>query len=475
MRRLVVVAFAVGAFAIALSSSAPAATTNSSAIPFQARIGKILGMIPPLDLTASNGQVSNSSPASGSLYYNGGPVQTTSTVYTIYWQPSGYQFPSGYIANLNQYFKDLQATSGKNTNTYVNGTQYYQESANGTKQYVQYHTTFAGTTLDTDALPPLDPVNCPDTPFAADNGPPNPPSTTASCVTDGQLQQEISAVVKAKGWPVNNNTEFFMYTAPDIGTCINAAVGVGEGGVGTQASAPLCSFEYFCAYHSWYFDSTVNANSQIVYANMPFDAQTAGNPLTCDVQDYPNGNPSDPEVSTTSHEHNESITDPFGTGWWDSNSNDSAAGDENGDMCAYDFGTTTGPANAEWNQTINGDHYLMQLEWSNAYNGCPGSDANGNPTGQPNYDTPVISLTPNSGYGTAPFKISGLFYSVADKVASTFTDAGTTWGLGSAAANASGQFSLMTKVPGTAKAGTATVTSKGTSGTASAAFTVPSP
>ena len=175
---------------------------------------------------------------------------TTSTVYTIYWQPSGYQFPSGYIANLNQYFKDLQATSGKNTNTYVNGTQYYQESANGTKQYVQYHTTFAGTTLDTDALPPLDPVNCPDTPFAADNGPPNPPSTTASCVTDGQLQQEISAVVKAKGWPVNNNTEFFMYTAPNIGTCFNATVGVGEGGVGTQASAPLCSFEYFCAYHS---------------------------------------------------------------------------------------------------------------------------------------------------------------------------------------------------------------------------------
>jgi hypothetical protein len=61
--------------------SAQAATTNSAtATPFHARIGHILGMIPPLDMTASNGQVSNSSPASGSLYYNGGPVQTTSTV-----------------------------------------------------------------------------------------------------------------------------------------------------------------------------------------------------------------------------------------------------------------------------------------------------------------------------------------------------------------------------------------------------------
>ncbi len=282
-------------------------------------------------------------------------------------------------------------------------------------------------------------------------------------------------MVKAKGWPVNNNTEFFMYTAPNIGTCFPAQLGVGEGGVGTTATVPLCSFSYFCAYHSSYYDSTINANSQVIYANMPYDAQTAGNPLTCDVQDYPNGNPSDPEVSTTSHEHNESITDPFGTGWWDSNPNDSAAGDENGDMCAYDFGSTSGPANAEWSQTINGHHYLMQSEWDNSTNSCPGSDSSGNPSGSPNYDTPEIFLTPSSGYATAPFKIFGQFFAVGDKAASTFTDAGTTSALGSATADSSGHFSLMTKVPGTAKAGTATVTSKGSSGSATAPFTVPSP
>jgi hypothetical protein len=207
---------------------------------------------------------------------------------------------------------------------------------------------------------------------------------------------------------------------------------------------------------------------------MPYDAQTAGNPVTCDVGDYPNNNPSDPEISTTSHEQNESMTDPFGTGWWDSNSNDSAAGEENGDMCAYDFGTTTGPANAEWNQTINGHHYLMQLEWDNTTNGCPGSDANGNPTGAPNYDTPEITLTPNIGYGTAPFKILGEFFAAGDTIASTFTDAGVTTTLGSATANGSGQFSLATKVPAKAKAGTATVASTGKSGKASTSFTVPS-
>ena len=92
----------------------------------------------------------------------------------------------------------------------------------------------------------------------------------------------------------------------------------------------------------------------------------------------------------------------------------------------------------------------------------------------PNYDTPEISLTPSTGFGTAPFKISGLFYSVGDKIASTFTDAGATSALGSSTADPSGQFSLMTKVPRTAPAGTATVTSKGSSGSASALFTVPS-
>jgi hypothetical protein len=471
MRRLVAVAFVVGAAVLVLGSSAQA-TTTSSGTAFQARIGHILGMLPPLD--TSNGQVSNQAPASGSLYYNGGPVMTTSTVYTIYWQPAGYQFPSGYIANINKYFKDLQATSGSNTNVYDVGTQYYQQSGS-TKQYVQNHTTFAGTTLDTDALPPLDPVNCPDTPVAADNGGASGVSTTAGCVTDQQMQQEISAVVKAKGWPVNNDTEFFMYTAPNIGTCFPAQVGVSDGGVGTTVTAPLCSFSYFCAYHSSYFDSTVNASSQIIYANMPYDAQTAGNPLTCDVQDYPNGNPSDPEISTTSHEHNESITDPFGTGWWDSNPNDSAAGYEDGDMCAYDFGSTYGPANAEWSQTINGDHYLMQSEWDNSTNSCPGSDSAGNPTGAPNYATPEIFLTPSTGYATAPFKIFGQFFAAGDKATSTFTDAGTTSGLGSASVDASGHFSLTTKVPRNAQTGTATVTSQGSSGTATAPFTVPSP
>jgi hypothetical protein len=475
MRRFLAAAIAFGAFATAAFVGASPAASDSSTIPFQARIGSIFGMVPPVEL--NNTAISNSAPASGSLDYNGGPVMTTSSVYAIYWQPPGYQLPSGYADNLTTYFKDLQATNGKNTNTYVNATQYYQQ-VNGQTQYVQNKTTFAGSALDTNPLPALDPVNCPDTPVAATNGVGNPPSTAAGCVTDAQVQQEISAVVKQHGWPTSNNTEFFMFTAPNIGTCFPATVTEEQNGVQVTVTAPLCSFSYFCAYHSAYFDSTVSPNNQIIYSNMPYAAQTAGNPVTCDLGSYPNGNPSDPEISVTSHEHNESITDPFGTGWWDSNPNDSAAGEENGDMCAWDFGNLYGPDGAQYSQTINGHHYLMQLEWDNSTNGCPGSDSSGSgdPT-HPNYDTPSISLSPTSGYATAPFKITGQFFSVGDKTSNAFTSAGakSSQALGSATADASGRTSLMTKVPGNATPGAATVTSKGTSGAASTPFTVLSP
>ena len=473
MRRLLAAVIAVGAFGAAAFVGVAPATSSSTTIPFHARIGKILGMIPPI--SASNGQITNSAPASGSLYYNGGPVMTTNSVYAIYWQPSGYQFPAGYADNINGYFKNLQAANGKNTNVYDVATQYSQQSG-GATQYVQEHTTFAGSTLDTDALPPLDPVNCPDTPVAATNGGASAPSTNAWCVTDQQVQQEISTVVRRQGWPINNNTEYFMFTAPNIGTCFPATVSASEGGVQTTVTAPLCSFSYFCAYHSAYYDSTLNANAQVIYSNMPYAAQTAGNPLTCDLQSYPNGNPSDPEINVTSHEHNESITDPFGTGWWDSNPNDSANGEEIGDMCAWDFGNLYGPDGAQYSQTINGHNYLMQTEWDNSTNGCPGSDASGNPVpSHPNYDVPAISLTPTSGYATAPFRITGQFFSVGDRVASTFADAGSTTALGASTADASGHTSLMTKVPARAKPGTATVTGKGGSGSASAPFTVLSP
>ena len=64
-------------------------------------------------------------------------------------------------------------------------------------------------------------------------------------------------------------------------------------------------------------------------------------------------------ASILAHELEETVTDPLGTAWYDSQ------GAENGDKCAWTFGSPT-PAN----QSINGHDYYLQREWSNASSAC---------------------------------------------------------------------------------------------------------
>ncbi len=100
---------------------------------------------------------------------------------------------------------------------------------------------------------------------------------------------------------------------------------------------------------------------------MPFPIYNSSIGFTCgsdaafpDVQ-TPNGNAdADTEISPTSHEIMEAMTDPdVNTGWYDS------SGFENGDECAYVYGVTQGATGAAYNQVINGHNYLTQEEFSN--------------------------------------------------------------------------------------------------------------
>src|SRR5436309_6316151 len=100
MKRLLAAAAVIGIFAVLPLASAGATTGPETHFN---RIGNIFGLVAPVN--SQNGQVSNSAPASGSLHYNGGPIMSQNNSYTIFWQPSGYKFPAGYVANMNQYFK----------------------------------------------------------------------------------------------------------------------------------------------------------------------------------------------------------------------------------------------------------------------------------------------------------------------------------------------------------------------------------
>ena len=66
-----------------------------------------------------------------------------------------------------------------------------------------------------------------------------------------------------------------------------------------------------------------------------------------------------------SHEHNEAITDPLGNAWYDSR------GYENGDKCAWTFGTALGTTGlGQYNQAIGNGKYYLQREWSNKTSSC---------------------------------------------------------------------------------------------------------
>ena len=110
-----------------------------------------------------------------------------------------------------------------------------------------------------------------------------------------------------------------------------------------------------------------------VYADMVYPIYESPVGFTCGTDarfatasgqgiiESPNHNPdADTEISPTSHEVVEAITDPDGeTGWGDS------SGNEIGDDCAYIYGATNGAAGALYNQTIAGHHYITQQEFSN--------------------------------------------------------------------------------------------------------------
>jgi hypothetical protein len=77
-------------------------------------------------------------------------------------------------------------------------------------------------------------------------------------------------------------------------------------------------------------------------------------------------------VSVIVHELEETATDPLLNAWYDS------TGAENGDKCAWNFGTTMtagngAKANVTWNTTIGGVTtqywYLIQQNWVNAGGG----------------------------------------------------------------------------------------------------------
>jgi hypothetical protein len=272
--------------------------------------------------------------AGGNLIYHGGPVMTSNTNYTFYWAPSGSpEYAAGYQAGVNKYLEDLAHDSGGNQNVDSVAVQF----TNSGGEPAAYNSHFGGAIIDTDAYPKS---GC---------------KAATICLTDPQIQAEISSYVKAHGLPQDLTHEYFLLTPPGVESCFSSA--------GTECSAGTTKAA-FCAYHG----TIAATGGPIVYSNDPYVVGISG----CDSEEHPNNSPSDAALlGGLSHEHNESITDPELNAWYGSE------GAENGDKCrtfveSSEYGAPLGtaPDGSRYNQLINGAEYWYQQEWSNEGSTC---------------------------------------------------------------------------------------------------------
>jgi hypothetical protein len=351
---------------LAAGTAAFAATTGSSTgacvskAPTPPRVGHISGIVnaaarggcavsAPAVTTA--GDTANGTPP---LIWHGGAVMGTLstgplTITPIFWNPPGHPMSTAYKNLITQYFSDVASASGKNTNVYSIATEY-----SGTDGQIRNQIRLGTPINDTNPLPAS---SCKLMP-ADKSGIYADGSGYNLCIDDNQVIAETNSVVAANGLPRNLSHIYVLYLPKAVESCFFAGA--------TSTAKNACTINYepsaaYCAYHSQFGSNTE-------YANMPYPIYLSATRFTCStdvnfpgVVESPNGNPdADTEISPSSHEVNETWTDPDTvTGWYDSNFF------ENGDECAYIFGATSGPAGAFYNQTINGHNYLTQEEFSN--------------------------------------------------------------------------------------------------------------
>jgi len=259
--------------------------------------------------------------------------------------PTMLTFDPSYQTLIDQYLTDVAHDSGSTNSVYSVATQYDDSN----HVHIQYQSTFGGSYVDKDPLPAN---GCND-------------GADTYCITDKQIENEIQNVLNANGWHGGLDRMYFLLTPNGVGSCFDA--------LGTE-----CTTNTFCAYHNYFADSNVE---DVIYANEPYMGPSGlciGSNDPTQVQGFPNDVDSDTTINTISHEHNEAITDPLTDPNFLAWTADD--GSENGDLCAYGFGAQTGTGAGSYNQVINGHHYDLQQEWSNADGGCLQHAGDTNPT-----------------------------------------------------------------------------------------------
>ena len=301
--------------------------------------GKFLGVVPSQPSAAPAGTRIASPRVGSPVTYHGGPVQHSSSAYAIFWAPPAIPFPANYAATVGTYFTDVAHDSFTATNPYGADVQYWDGTATA-KKFLSYAVTYKGAFVDTHPYPANGCLN-----YLLDDG-----TMSNRCLTDAQIVNEIKAVITAHAFPKGIVNQYFLFTPKGIASCFT------NGALSTGGCYDPLNFQGYCAYHSF---SDTGAQA-VLYANMHF-----ANITGCSSGQSPQGNDADSVINEISHEHQETMTDPLGTAWYDVDGNEIA------DKCVFTFGAPLG-ANGfgQYNEVINTRQYWLQEIWSNRAQGC---------------------------------------------------------------------------------------------------------
>jgi hypothetical protein len=262
------------------------------------------------------------------LTYHGGAIMKTASAYLIFWLPTSRKLQDGTTTtSLSATYKGINTDFVNDYGGHGlanNNTQYSQVSGS-TTTYIKSSASVAGSWTETASYP---------TSACAS-------SLGKNCITDAQLQAEVTHAMSVNGWTPGPTHIFIVYTSSNETSCFDS-------------TASFCAYTYYCAYHGVY-------GSDVIYANMPYADSRCQAPSF--GQHFPRNADGDASANLTSHELTEAITDPNLDAWYDVN------GEEIGDKCAWNFGLATWDGSLA-NEMWNGRFYDLQLEYDNHKSTC---------------------------------------------------------------------------------------------------------
>ena len=257
-------------------------------------------------------------PASGSgnIVYHGGPVLQTVNLYKIYygnWSTPCASVDTSTAGVLNNFLNTVGSSSWYKTTTS------YYSVAGSAKSFV------SNTVNNTGCI--------------------SVPSSTLGTSFDAATGNQISTIVQnqitAQSWPANSNDLYFVFTSPDI-----------------SVSGFITSM---CGYHSY-----TNSGANTVQYSFVGDSGNSASCVSSSIRSAsPNANPTaDGMASVVAHELVETVSDPRLNAWFD------GAGYENGDKCAWIFGSTYIANLAKANAVSGVGNYFLQENVAANTNSC---------------------------------------------------------------------------------------------------------